>query len=122
MAASGVTPAQTQQANTVRLYGTTRLVNGVVAASLTMFIGLAAGVADHLFAGFMARATNVATDLGIANLFEFKLLRRWVIDVAIHRSRAAPWVPSWAPDTGAGGADGGLTIRAVASGRRSDAR
>ena len=79
MAATGVTFEQGGQANPLKLYGTTFVLNLVIAISLAMFIGngdLHAGV----FAGFMAGATFVATAIGVITLFEFKSFRYWAIN------------------------------------------
>jgi hypothetical protein len=80
MAATGVTKERAQQANKARLYGTTLLLNLVIATSLAMFIGPTATWGDGLFAGFMAGFTYVAMALGITYLFEFRSFKLWAIN------------------------------------------
>src|SRR5476649_2824243 len=60
MAATGITKERAKQANMAMIYGTTLLLNLVIATSLAMFIGPTANLADGLFAGFMAGFTFVA--------------------------------------------------------------
>jgi hypothetical protein len=79
MAATGVTFEQGRQANPLKLYGTTLVLNLIITTSLAMFIGngdLHAGI----FAGFMAGATFVATAIGVITLFEFKSFKYWAIN------------------------------------------
>jgi hypothetical protein len=80
MALTGVTKERAQQANRARIYGTTLLLNLVIATSLAMFIGATASLQDGLFAGFMAGFTYVATAFGITYLFEFRPLKLWAIN------------------------------------------
>ena len=63
-----------------KIYGTTLLLNLVIATSLAMFIGEMSTLADGLFAGFMAGFTFVATAFGITYLFEFRPFRLWAIN------------------------------------------
>jgi hypothetical protein len=63
-----------------RIYGTTLLLNLVIATSLAMFIGSTASLLDGLFAGFMAGFTYVATAIGVTYLFEFRPLKLWAIN------------------------------------------
>ena len=72
MAATGITKERAQQANMAKIYGTTLLLNLVIATSLAMFIGSTASLQDGLFAGFMAGLTFVAAAFGITYLFEFR--------------------------------------------------
>jgi hypothetical protein len=80
MVATGVTKDQARQANRAKIYGTTLLLNLVMAASLAMFIGPNATLLDGLFAGFMAGFTFVAAALGITYLFEFRSFKLWAIN------------------------------------------
>src|SRR5271170_6697524 len=80
MAATGITKERAQQANMAKIYGTTLLLNLVIATSLAMFIGSTASLQGGLFAGFMAGFTYVATAFGIAYLFEFRSLKLWAIN------------------------------------------
>jgi hypothetical protein len=80
MALTGITKERAQQANMVKIYGTTLLLNLIIATSLAMFIGPAANLHDGLFAGFMAGLTYVAAAFGIAYLFEFRPLKLWAIN------------------------------------------
>jgi len=80
MAATGITKERAQQANRLKIYGTTLLLNLIIATSLAMFIGSTASLQDGLFAGFMAGLTYVAAALGVTYLFEFRSLRLWAIN------------------------------------------
>jgi Protein of unknown function (DUF1761) len=80
MALTGITKERAQQANMVKIYGTTLLLNLVIATSLAMFIGAMASLHDGLFAGFMAGLTYVAAAFGITYLFEFRPLKLWAIN------------------------------------------
>jgi hypothetical protein len=80
MAATGITRERAQQANMARIYGTTLLLNLVIATSLAMFIDPAATWQDGLFAGFMAGFTYVAAALGITYLFEMRSFGLWAIN------------------------------------------
>ncbi len=80
MAETGVTTERAKQANMVKIYGTTLLLNLVVATSLAMFIGPAADLQNGLFAGFMAGFTFVAMAFGVSYLFEFRSFRLWAIN------------------------------------------
>jgi hypothetical protein len=80
MTATGITKERAKQANMARIYGTTLLLNLVIATSLAMFIGSASDWLDGLFAGFMAGLTFVAAAFGIAYLFEFRSLKLWAIN------------------------------------------
>jgi hypothetical protein len=80
MAASGMTRDRAQQANMARIYGTTLLLNLVIATSLAMFIGPAAKLQDGLFGGLMAGFTYVAAALGITYLFELRSFGLWAIN------------------------------------------
>ncbi len=82
MAATGVTKERGQQANKAQLYGTTLLLNLVIATSLAMFIGPTASLGTGLFAGFMAGFTFVAMALGITYLFEFRTFKLWAINAS----------------------------------------
>ena len=79
MAATGVTFEQGRQANPLKLYGSTFVLNLIISMSLAMFIGKG-NVHAGLFAGFMAGATFVATALGVTSLFEFKSFKYWAIN------------------------------------------
>jgi len=80
MAETGITTERAKQANMVKIYGTTLLLNLVIATSLAMFIGPAADLQNGLFAGFMAGFTFVAAAFGITYLFEFRSFRLWAIN------------------------------------------
>jgi hypothetical protein len=80
MAATGITAERVRNSNKVKIYGTTLLLNFVIAMSLAMFIGGSANLQDGLFAGFMAGLTYVAAAFGITYLFEFRSLRLWAIN------------------------------------------
>jgi hypothetical protein len=80
MAASGITRERARQANRVRIYGTTLLLNLVIATSLAMFIGAQANLYDGVFAGFMAGFTYVAAAFGVSYLFELRPFRLWAIN------------------------------------------
>jgi hypothetical protein len=80
LAATEIATERLQQANKGRIYGTTLLLNFVIATSLAMFIGSKATLADGLFAGFMAGLTFVAAALGITYLFELRTLTLWAIN------------------------------------------
>jgi hypothetical protein len=80
MAATGITKERARQANMAKIYGTTLLLNLVIAVSLAMFIGSKATLQDGLFAGFMAGFTYVAAALGITYLFEFRSFKHWAIN------------------------------------------
>ena len=69
-----------RQANMVKIYGTTLLLNLIIATSLAMFIGVMATLADGVFAGFMAGLTYVAAAFGVSYLFEFRSFRLWAIN------------------------------------------
>src|ERR1700683_1837915 len=60
MAATGITKERARQANMAKIYGTTLLLNLIIATSRAMFIGPESTFADGLFAGFMAGFTYVA--------------------------------------------------------------
>jgi hypothetical protein len=80
MAATGITAERVRQSNKGKIYGTTLLLNLVIATSLAMFIGASANLQDGLFAGFMAGLTYVATAFGITYLFEFRSVTLWAIN------------------------------------------
>ena len=80
MAATGITKERARQVNMVKIYGTTLLLNLVIATSLAMFIGSTARLQDGLFAGFMAGLTYVAAALGVTYLFEFRSVKLWAIN------------------------------------------
>ncbi len=80
MSATGITKESAGKANMGKVYGTTLLLNLVIATSLAMFIGQSASLADGLFAGFMAGFTYVAAALGVIYLFESRPLRLWAIN------------------------------------------
>jgi len=80
MAATGITADRVQQSNKAKIYGTTLLLNVVIATSLAMFIGPTANLPDGLFAGFMAGFTYVAAAFGITYLFEFRSIKLWAIN------------------------------------------
>jgi hypothetical protein len=80
MAETGITKERAQQANMVKIYGTTLVLNLVIAASLAMFIGPTPNLHYGLFAGFMAGFTYVAAAFGISYLFEFRSLKLWAIN------------------------------------------
>jgi hypothetical protein len=80
MAHTGVTKELAQQANMVKIYGTTLVLNLVIATSLAMFIGSKATWQDGLFAGCMAGLTFVAAAFGISYLFEFRTFKLWAIN------------------------------------------
>jgi Protein of unknown function (DUF1761) len=80
MAATGITKERARQANMAKIYGTTLLLNLLIAVSLAMFIGSKATLQDGLFAGFMAGFTYVAAALGITYLFEFRSFKHWAIN------------------------------------------
>src|SRR5450631_499343 len=79
MAATGITKERARQANRAKIYGTTLLLNLVIATSLAMFIGPTSNLQDGLFAGFMSGFTFVATALAITYLFEFRSVKLWAI-------------------------------------------
>ena len=80
MALTGITKEHAQRANMVKIYGTTLVLNLIIATSLAMFIGATASLRDGLFAGFMAGLTYVAAAFGITYLFEFRPLKLWAIN------------------------------------------
>jgi hypothetical protein len=80
MAATGITAERVRESNKAKIYGTTLLLNFVIAMSLAMFIGGSANLQDGLFAGFMAGLTYVAAAFGITYLFEFRSIRLWAIN------------------------------------------
>jgi hypothetical protein len=80
MAATGISADRVQQSNKGKIYGTTLLLNVVIATSLAMFIGSTASLQDRVFAGFMAGLSYVAAALGITYLFEFRSLKLWGIN------------------------------------------
>jgi Protein of unknown function (DUF1761) len=80
MAATGITKDRARQANKAKIYGTTLVLNLIIASSLAMFIGPNATLLDGLFAGFMAGFTFVAAALGITYLFEFRSFKLWAIN------------------------------------------
>jgi hypothetical protein len=80
MAATGITKERARQANMAKIYGTTLLLNLIIATSLAMFIGPESTFADGLFAGFMAGFTYVAAAFGITYLFEFRSIKLWGIN------------------------------------------
>lgn len=80
MALTGITVDDTRKASKGRVYGTTLLLNVVIATSLALFIGAQAGMQGGLFAGFMAGLTFVATSMGITYLFEFRPVGLWAIN------------------------------------------
>ncbi|MGA2776757.1 MAG: DUF1761 domain-containing protein [Steroidobacteraceae bacterium] len=80
MAETGITKERAQQANPAKIYGTTLLLNLLIATSLAMFIGASSSLADGLFAGFMAGFTYVAAALGITYLFEMRSFTLWAIN------------------------------------------
>jgi hypothetical protein len=80
MAATGITKERARQANMAKIYGTTLLLNLIIATSLAMFIGPEANLTFGLFAGFMAGLTYVAAAFGITYLFEFRPFKLWAIN------------------------------------------
>jgi hypothetical protein len=80
MAHTGIKKERAQQANRLKIYGTTLVLNLVIATSLAMFIGSMANWHDGLFAGYMAGLTFVATAFGISYLFEFRSFKLWAIN------------------------------------------
>jgi hypothetical protein len=80
MRASGVTEEMARSANPAKIYGTTILLNLVVAVSLAMFIGPQGTLASGTFAGFMAGLTYVAAAFGVTYLFEMRPLSLWFIN------------------------------------------
>jgi uncharacterized protein DUF1761 len=80
MTHTGITKDMARQANMVKIYGTTLVLNLVIATSLAMFIGSKSTWQDGLFAGCMAGLTFVATAFGISYLFEFRTLKLWAIN------------------------------------------
>lgn len=80
MAATGITQERARQANMGKIYGTTLLLNLVIATSLAMFIGPETNLLDGLFAGFMGGFTFVAAAFGVSYLFEFRPIKLWLIN------------------------------------------
>lgn len=80
MALTGITKERARRANMGKIYGTTLVLNIIIATSLAMFIGSTADLQDGLFAGFMAGLTYVAAAFGITYLFEFRPLKLWAIN------------------------------------------
>jgi hypothetical protein len=80
MAATGITHERAKQANMVKIYGTTLVLNLIISTSLAMFIGAASTLQDGLFAGFMAGLTFVAAAFGVTYLFEFRSFKHWAIN------------------------------------------
>jgi hypothetical protein len=80
MAETGITKERAKQASMVKIYGTTLVLNLVIATSLAMFIGPAGNLQAGLFAGFMAGFTFVAAAFGVTYLFEFRSFRLWAIN------------------------------------------
>jgi Protein of unknown function (DUF1761) len=80
MALTGITKERASQANMAKIYGTTLLLNLLIATSLAMFIGPTGNLQDGLFAGFMAGFTFVAAAFGITYLFEFRSFKLWAIN------------------------------------------
>ncbi len=80
MTETGISAERAKQANMVKMYGTTLVLNLVIATSLAMFIGPAGNLRAGLFAGFMAGFTYVAAALGITYLFEFRSFKLWAIN------------------------------------------
>ena len=80
MTETGITAERAKQENMVKIYGTTLVLNLVIATSLAMFIGPAGNLHAGLFAGFMAGFTYVAAAFGITYLFEFRSLKLWAIN------------------------------------------
>src|ERR1700689_2828337 len=80
MAATGITKERARQANMVKIYGTTLVLNLIIATSLAMFIGATPNLADGVFAGFMAGFTYVAAAFGVSYLFEFRSFSLWAIN------------------------------------------
>ncbi len=80
MTETGITAERAKQASMAKIYGTTLVLNLVVATSLAMFIGPAGNLHDGLFAGFMAGFTFVAAALGVTYLFEMRSLKLWAIN------------------------------------------
>jgi hypothetical protein len=80
MAATGITKERARQANFLKIYGTTLVLNLIIATSLAMFVGPSASLTDGLFAGFMAGFTYVAAAFGVSYLFEFRSLKHWCIN------------------------------------------
>ena len=80
MTETGISAERAKQANMVKMYGTTLVLNFVIATSLAMFIGPAGNLRAGLFAGFMAGFTYVAAALGITYLFEFRSFKLWAIN------------------------------------------
>jgi hypothetical protein len=80
MAETGMTKERAKQANMMKIYGTTLVLNLVIATSLAMFIGPTPNLQYGLFAGFMAGFTYVAAAFGISYLFELRSFRLWAIN------------------------------------------
>jgi Protein of unknown function (DUF1761) len=80
MRESGVSEAQTKQANMARLFGFSAVAALVMAFSLAAFIGPEATLTFGAFAGFAAGFSWVAMALGTIYLFEQRSLKLWLIN------------------------------------------
>lgn len=80
MAAAGLSEAQTQQANMVRVFGFAGLASLVMAFNLAAFLGAKATLQFGLFAGFATGLGWVAMSLGVIYLFEQRPLKLWLIN------------------------------------------
>jgi hypothetical protein len=74
------TPGQNSMALT---FGSSAVLNLIIATSLAMFIG-GGGWRFGVFAGFMSGFTFVAMAFGITYLFESRPLRLWLINAGYH--------------------------------------
>jgi hypothetical protein len=79
MRLTGISEEKARQANMAKIYGTTFVLNLVIAFSLAMFIG-ANDWKFGLFAGFMSGFTFVAMAFGVTYLFEQRPFRLWAIN------------------------------------------
>jgi len=84
MALTGIKPGTPGQNSMAVTFGTSAVLNLIIAASLAMFIGGAGDWSSGLRAGFLAGFTFVAMAFGITYVFESRPFKLWLINAGYH--------------------------------------
>lgn len=80
MAASGMSFEQGRKQNVPLVFGTTYVLNVVIAFGIAMLAGRGHGVLWTAHAGFFASLIFIAPALGVIYLFESRPLKHWLIN------------------------------------------
>ncbi len=80
MKEAGITEEQTNQANMIKIFGTTLVLSFIMATNLAFFFGGEVDFTMGLLYGFLTGFGWVALSMGIIYLFEQKSLKLWLIN------------------------------------------